>query len=204
VQGDAAAADDEPTSLEQVLDRVDECANEANDQVSVDDLVDTLGPRAYAPLILIPGLVMLAPGIGDIPGVPVLMGLLVILVVVQMLMGRQSIWLPEWLRNRSVKADRVCNTVRWLRKPARFVDRWTGPRYTWAIRHAGFVVVALACIAVAMATPVMEVIPFSANLAGIVITAFGLALLARDGAVALVAMTVAAGTAVLIVYQLVI
>jgi len=202
VTNSRAASEGDVIDLREVLDQVDECALHTS-QVSVGDLVASAGARTFAPLILVPGLVMLAPGIGDIPGVPVLMGLLVILVVVQKLLGRRHIWLPDWLRRRSVRASRVHKTVQWLRKPARFLDRWTRTRYTWAVRHGGFLVVAVCCIVVSMATPVMEVVPFSANLAGIVITAFGLALVSQDGLIALGAMVVAVATGVLVVYQLV-
>ena len=195
-------ADDGPESLEDVLDQLETCAADGN-ETSVGDVTQATGTRGFAPLILIAGLIMLAPGIGDIPGVPTMMGMIVILVVVQMLMGRRHIWLPGWLSRRSVRNDRLRKTVGWLRKPARLVDRWLRPRYVWAVRHGGFVVVAVACIVVAMATPIMEVVPFSANLAGIVITAFGLAMLASDGLVALVAVAVAVGTGVLLTYNFV-
>lgn len=195
------ANEEEGADLEQVLQELDSCASRT-DPVTVGDVVDAVGSRTFAPLILIPGLVMLAPGVGDIPGVPVLMGALVILVLVQMLMSRRHIWLPEWLERRSVRAALVHKTAGWLRKPARFTDRWTRPRYQWALHHGGFVVIAMACILVAMATPVMEVVPFSANLAGLVITAFGLALIAQDGLIAMIAMALALGTGGFLVYQL--
>lgn len=191
-----------PTSLVQVLDELERRAREGSD-MSVDDLVAVAGARTFAPLILLPGLVMLAPGLGDIPGVPVLMGSLVILVVVQMLVHRHRLWLPRWLGRRSTRAERVRRLVRWLRRPARFMDRWTRPRLTWAIRHGGFLVIAIAVIAVSMATPLMEVVPFSANLAGLVITAFGLALVSRDGLLALLASALALVTGVVVVQHLI-
>ena len=51
------------------------------------------------------------------------------------------------------------------------------------------------CMAVALAMPAMEVIPFSANGGGAAMMAFGLAIIARDGVVALMAtiLTVATG-----------
>jgi hypothetical protein len=42
----------------------------------------------------------------------------------------------------------------------------------------------------------MEVVPFSANLAGIILIAFGLALIAGDGLLALIGMVVTVGTLV--------
>jgi hypothetical protein len=179
-------------NLTQLIDQLARSADEST-RLSVGDLVAVIGGRTFAPLVLVAGLVMLAPVIGDVPGVPVLMGALVVLVVVQMLMHRRHLWLPSWLEKRSVSAERVSGTVRWLRKPAAFLDRWARPRMTWAVRHGGFVVIAVVCIGVAAATPIMGVVPFSANLAGTVITIFGLALVSRDGLLALVAMVLAAG-----------
>jgi hypothetical protein len=49
----------------------------------------------------------------------------------------------------------------------------------------------------------MEVVPFSANIAGIAITAFGLALIAADGLMALFSIAFSAGAFVLIARQLV-
>jgi hypothetical protein len=48
----------------------------------------------------------------------------------------------------------------------------------------------------------MEFIPFSANGAGLILTAFGLALIANDGVWALVALVFTAGAFSFIVYSL--
>ena len=44
---------------------------------------------------------------------------------------------------------------------------------------------AVGCVLTAAATPLMELVPFSANVAGIAVTSFGLALIAADGLMAL-------------------
>src|SRR5690606_19204599 len=103
---------------------------------------------------------------------------------------------------RSVDHAKVEKAVKWLRRPARFIDRWTRPRLEWAVRHAGAYVIAITCIVVAAATPIMELIPFSATFAGIAITAFGLALIARDGVIALVAIAVCIAMIGFVAYQL--
>lgn len=190
-----------PADLEELLDRVEIAARE-HASVGLGDVVDAIGNRAFGPLLLLPGLVMLAPVIGDIPGVPVLMGLLVIVIASQVLVRRRHIWIPAWIRRRSVSAGKVCKTVQWLRRPARWMDRWASPRYQWMLRHAGLTIIALSCILIAAATPLMEVVPFSANLAGLAITAFGVALLFRDGAIAALAMSCSLAALVLVGNQL--
>jgi hypothetical protein len=197
------SAEDVPEvhDLAELLDRIDDAATDGG-RTSVDDILDRVGKRSFAPVLLVAGIVMLAPVVGDIPGVPVLMGLIVILVASQFLLRRDHIWLPQWILRRSVDHKKVEKAVKWLRKPARFVDRWTKPRLSWAVRHAGAYVIGIACILVSAATPIMEFVPFSANFAGIAITAFGLALIAEDGAIALVAIAVCVGAIGLLGYQL--
>lgn len=62
--------------------------------------------------------------------------------------------------------------------------------------------VATACTIIALALPVMEFIPFSANVAGAALTAFGVALITNDGLVALFALLITVGAIALIVYNL--
>lgn len=145
---------------------------------------------------------MLAPVIGDIPGVPSIMGVLVVLTAGQLLFRRNHFWLPQWLLKRSVAQNKLCKTLEWLRRPARFVDRLLRPRLTMLTYRTGSYVIAIVCIVIAAATPVMEAVPFSANVAGAAITAFGLALIAHDGLLALLAFVFTAMTGGLIVYNL--
>ncbi|HEY7883752.1 MAG TPA: exopolysaccharide biosynthesis protein [Cellvibrionaceae bacterium] len=187
-------------TLEEVLDRIVSTAKE-QDPVSVDNILDAVGQRSFGPVLLLLGLIVLAPIIGDIPGVPTLVALMVLLLCVQLLIHREHIWMPAWLLRRSMSANRLQKAMGYCYKPARFIDRLVKPRLTFLIR--GYVparLVALACMLVALVMPFMEVIPFSANLAGGVLTFFGLALVARDGLLALLAFTLT-GASVFVVVQ---
>lgn len=176
-----------------LLDRVSQAA-ESEGQIAVGAILDAVGTRSFAPLLLLPGLVMVAPVIGDIPGVPVLMGMVVILTSAQLLLRRDHVWLPDWLLRRSVSQESLSRTVRWLRPVAHFLDRVSRPRLPAAVGRAGESLIALSCIAIAAVTPLMEVVPFSANVAGLAITGFGLALVAHDGLLALIALALSLGT----------
>jgi hypothetical protein len=198
----AGAEPEEPADLEDMLGRMDQAAD-GKDQVSVGNVIEHVGRRSFGPLLLLPGLVTLAPIVGDIPGVPVLMGSIVVLTSAQLLFHRKHFWLPGWLLKRSVEAKKFRKAVGWLSKPARFIDRLLRPRLHLLVEGAGVYAIAVVSLAIALMTPAMELVPFSANGAGLVLTAFGLALIARDGLVALLALIVAAATAGVIVYNLV-
>lgn len=63
--------------------------------------------------------------------------------------------------------------------------------------------IASIALLIGLAQPFMELVPFSANGAGAALTAFGLALIARDGVVALVAMAFTMLTGGIVAYALV-
>jgi len=175
-----------PANLTDVLQRLRDHTR-GQDEISVGDLLSAVGQRSFGPVVLIAGLIIIAPLIGDIPGVPTLFGLVVLLTLGQLLFQRQSVWIPRRLSNRHLARDTLMKGLDWLQKPARYVDRWTRPRLTWLVRGPGQYLMALICMLVAAAMPAMEVVPFSANGGGAALTAFGLAIVARDGLLAIVA-----------------
>jgi hypothetical protein len=184
----------DPNSLQELLDRLRDGTN-GQRRVSVGDILAVVGERSFGPLALVAGLVTLAPLIGDIPGVPTLLALMVLLTVGQLLFQRETIWIPARLANRSMEQEKLDKGLDWLEKPARFLDRWTRPRLVFLVRGPGQYVMAVLCLLVAAAMPLMEIIPFSANGGGLALVAFGLAIIARDGLLALFAALTTGGTA---------
>lgn len=193
----SAGTEGEPNSLNELLDRIEEAAKDEDD-VSLDDLLDEVGRRSYGPLLLLAGLITLAPVVGDIPGVPTIVGIFVLLTGVQLVFQRDHFWLPGWLLKRTIHQEKLCKAVGWMRKPAGWLDRVMKRRLSIVISGAMAYVVAIVCVGIALVMPLMEVVPFSANLAGAALTAFGLALIAHDGLVALFAFafTIAGGIVV--------
>lgn len=180
---------EQPGNLEELLDRIGQAAEE-RDRVSLGEIVATVGRGSFGSLLLLAGVITVSP-LSGIPGMPTLMGLFVILVAGQMLCGREHFWLPGWLVRRSVKRSRVDKALRWLRRPARFIDRGLKPRLDPMLRRPGLLLIALVCTAIGFTMPPMEIIPFTVNGAGAAITIFGLALIARDGLLALAALALA-------------
>jgi hypothetical protein len=196
-----AAASNEPQDLRQLLDLIEAKADEQS-EVSFRDLYDAVGHRSFGPLLLVPGLIVLMPVVGDIPGVPTVMGAVVVLIAAQLLAHRKQFWLPRRVLDASLSARKVCKGVGWLRKPAGPVDRVMRPRLTQFVTGPSTYVIAAFALVIGLAQPFMELVPFSATGAGAALTAFGLALIARDGLVALVAMVLAALTAGIVAFAL--
>ena len=186
------------TTLQQLLDRLEKAGT--GERVDVESMLEAAGRSSFGALLLLGGLVTLSP-LDIIPGIPTLIALAVLLVCVQLLAGRRHFWLPAWLLRQSIARQRFRKALAWLRKPARFGDRLVRPRLTALAGHAAVKAIAVGCIVVALAMPIMEVVPFSANLAGIALTAFGLAVIVHDGLLALIAFAATAAGVVVIASQ---
>ncbi|MBS3805692.1 MAG: exopolysaccharide biosynthesis protein [Oleiphilaceae bacterium] len=184
----------QPANLDQMLDRLEEAERFGGTHTTMEDIVSKVGRRSFGPLLLVPGLITLMPVIGDIPGVPTLMALLVLIVAGQLLVGRDYFWLPNTILKRSVPHDKLEKAVKWSRRPARFMDRFLKPRLVSFTRGPGVHVIALVCILIALVMPPMEVVPFTANGAGLALTLFGLSLMAKDGLLALIGLILTAVT----------
>lgn len=177
---------EEPHNLEELLDRFCSAKVADDDQVSVGALLEEIGTRSFGPLLLFAGAVMASP-LSGIPGMPTTMGALTLLISLQLLLRRDHFWLPRWMLNRSLSHDKIKRAVKWLRPVARFIDRLLRPRLTRLVRGRAAYVIAAVCALMAVGVPAMEVVPFSATLAGAALCAFGLSLTSRDGLVAIVA-----------------
>ena len=191
----------EPTNMEELLDRIESAVGDDN-RITFDEILDHVGHRSFGPLILLAGLVTVMPIVGDIPGMSATMGLFVLLTSGQMLLRRDHFWLPAWLLNRSVTKGKLCKALGWMQKPARFLDKLLRPRLKLFVNGGGTMAIALVCTVIALFMPAMEFIPFSANGAGLALTAFGLALIGRDGLIAVFALIVTGGTLGLLGYNL--
>lgn len=184
-----------------LLDRIAE-ATEGTDPVPLALVLEAMGRRSFGSTLLMAGLVTLAPLIGDIPGVPTIMGLLVLLTAGQLLLDRDRIWLPDWLLAHTVEHAKLQRALGWMRRPARVVDRVIGPRWETVFTAGGIPTIGVICLLIGAAMPLLEFIPFSATVAGLILTLLSLALVVRDGLLALSTLTLAAAAVGLLAFNL--
>jgi len=171
---DRAAQD----NLMQLLDRIERETGDGD--VSVRDVLDVLGPRAFTPMLLVPCLALVSP-VSAIPGVPSLLALLVGLVAVQLLFGQTRIWLPRVLLDRAIHADRLSRAVRFLRGPVSAADPWINERLTWLADKPGNLPVLVIFCVVSFFMPLIEFVPLLTSTLACGMTLFAVGLFARDG-----------------------
>ena len=157
---------------------------ERQDRVSVHDIREALGKRSFGPFLAIPALIEITP-IGGIPGLPTLIALVITLVAAQMLSGRRHLWLPDMLERQTLKVDRVEGGMKWLERPADWIDRVLRPWITWLSGAVGLRVMALLCILLCASVPPLELVSFASSIPMGAIAFMGLGVMVRDGLVIL-------------------
>lgn len=188
------------SSIQDLIDRIEDSASD-KEHIQLGKIVEMVGRRAFGPILLFAGLVTISP-LSGVPGMPTLMGVLVLAVAVQLLMHRQHIWLPSFLLERKVPKDKLCTAMKWSRPPARFVDRGLKTRLTFFTHNSGTHFIAVICLFVAVGMPPMELVPFSVTVAGMTLFLFGLALIAHDGVIALAGVLFAVAAYGFLIYLL--
>lgn len=186
---------DEPRNFGQLLSRIGTVAA-SRDRVHFATLIEAMGSRAYGPVLLLIGTILFSP-LSGIPGMPTLMGIALLLISLQMLFGRGSLWLPRWLLCRSVSSARLVRGLSFLERPVARIDRFLRRRHVWLISGGGTAVVAILCLGLACLMPLMELVPFSATAAGLALLLFGLGMVAADGLFVLIGMIYLGGVAAL-------
>lgn len=160
----------------------------AKDQITIRELLATVGRRSYGPLLLLVGLIAISP-ITAVPGLTWATAALTFLIAVQMLIGRRTPWLPKGALDATVSRDLVVKGVSAARPWARRIDKLLKPRLTFLALQPFVNLIALVCIAAALITIPLGFIPFAPFIPSLAIVIFGLGMTARDGLVLLLGMT---------------
>lgn len=163
-----------------------------SDRISIGELLDGLGDRAFGILLLLfalPTILPAPPGLSAITGMPI------ILFSVQMMLGSPHPWLPRFLRNRSFLRSDLMNILHkaepWLRR----IERISRPRLLGVVegvqeRVTGLVIFILSVILV-LPIPLGNIFP------SIAIGMMALAQMERDGATMIVGYLTGVASAII-------
>jgi hypothetical protein len=167
-----------------------EIANDASrEAISFADIRDVMGDRTYGVLLFafaVPNALPVNP-----PGVSTVLGMPLLFLAMQMILGLKAPWLPKAFMRRSVRREsfaRAMNVaVPWIRR----VEKLLKPRLVplasgWFERVIGLVCAVLALV---LTLP----IPFGNMPPAVAICILALALLEKDGVAVLAGLAAAAG-----------
>lgn len=164
--------------LDEIRDKVE--SDDTPDSLTIGEVLDAFGRRSYGPLLLVIGLFAISPAT-IVPGMTWFAAALTLLVAGQMALGMKRIWLPRSALRAELPRAAVLGGIERGRGAAKRIDGLLKPRLT-VLSGPPFVnVVALLCIAAALITFPLGLIPFAPLAPGIAVVFFGLGMTARDG-----------------------
>ena len=176
-----SAAADQPQhdhSLAAILSRLDDLTK--RDQVSVGDVLDGFGATAFLPVLMVPALLVASP-LSGIPLFSSICGITIGLIAMQLLLGRDALWLPHTMRKRRADGGDIHDAIGRMTKVAAWIDRYTRHRLSALTGRVARKMVYFACMVCGFCMPALEIIPFSSSVAGLAVLLMATGLLAFDG-----------------------
>ncbi len=145
--------------------------------LTVGDLMASLRTRAFGLSLILFGLPNLLP----IPGLPILTGIILALLAVQIVVGRDVPWLPARIAGTALPRERLHHVMARTLPLLRWIERVTKPRFALAAgptarRVVGLTVLVLAVLLIILPIPWIGSMP-----QGLALCVLGLGLTERDG-----------------------
>ena len=168
------------------------------DSVSIENLLDAVGRRAFGPLLLLLGFIAISP-LTIVPGTSWLVALITLLIAGQVIIGRTRPWLPKKALAVSFPRDALVKGAGVMTKPARIVDSFLKPRIGILTETPFVQIVSLLAMLAALVTFPLGLVPFGPILPGLAIMLIGLGLTARDGIMLLLAGGAMAGAIIFVI-----
>ncbi|UWQ24295.1 exopolysaccharide biosynthesis protein [Leisingera aquaemixtae] len=171
-----------------VLQETSRIVRDSSGPVTVAKLTEELGHSSLSAVLALPALAVVSP----LSGVPLFSsacGIMICLVSGQMLLGRTHLWLPQWLGRREIKGRTVRKMTAALQRTARWLDRHAGRRLPALVRQPFLTVIRLVCLICGALMPLLEIVPFSSSILGAAVSLLAVAMLTRDGLIALLTLS---------------
>ena len=168
----------DPASLSELLDKLYPESNEG--ALTLSDLLARIGARSFAPVLLVPSLLLVSP-LSAIPGAPTTGMLVIVTITLQALFGRRHLWLPQFITRREISARRLRAGIDWLRSPVRWVDRRTKNRWRLLTHPPLDRIPLITILIITLPWPILEPLPMVTSIGAFAVTLFALGMMVRDG-----------------------
>lgn len=182
--------------LGDILNKVDEIA--MGEDTDLHTVIAAFGDRAFGPVLTLCGLLHLTP-IGALPGVPIALGIVIISFAGQLVFGRDTPWMPEFLRKVKIKHSAIEKSRKRVGPILNKIDAVIRPRYKWAATDTARTLAALISVVFAITLLPLGSVPFGVVIPGLIITLIGLGITARDGLILILGFALSIGAGAIIV-----
>lgn len=145
-------------------------------EVTVADILAYLGDRALAAAMLVFALPILAP---LPPGSNFVLGLPLLAITGQLMLGRSTLWLPGLISRKRVHLDSFRSFLDKAANGLAWVEQYVRPRHAWFCAPRADRVIGMACFVLAIL--LFLPFPFASFLPALALSLFALGLVKRDG-----------------------
>lgn len=162
--------------------------------VTVGEIVHRFGRRAFGALLFFfsaPNWLPLPPGSSTFLALPL------VLLTPQVAYGVQGPWLPRFIDDREMKRPELARGLRKLVRPLRRIETVSRPRLLWMFGPVGDRLIGLTCFLLSLV--LLLPIPLGNMAPAAAIAMFGLAMVQRDGVLAVIGYAITAVSAALLV-----
>lgn len=170
-----------PRRLSHILQEFADTPATREDRISLGDLIESFGIRAFGALLVIFAVPVALPI--AIPGISAVLGAPLLFLSWQLMRGRDQPWLPGVMRNRSFRRVDFAKMLQRVLPTIRRVERLVGPRLIWLTSRRGEQVIG--ALAFILALILFLPIPFGNSVPALAIAVLGLAVLEKDGIAAI-------------------
>jgi len=155
-----------------------------SERITVGDILDALDARAFGLATLIFSLPSIVP---MPPGVPTVIGVALLIVSFQMVIGRHELWLPRFLTKRSFSRKALVSALEKLAPRLEAVEKVARPRLFFLTGKIGTVLIGL--LVMFMAIVLILPLPPGGNFPpALACAVLGMGLVERDGVIILIGL----------------
>jgi len=180
-------------TIKSLSDVIAEFGEDARPSLTVGQMLESFDSRAFGATLFIFGLLNTLP---LPPGSSTLLSLPILLLAPQIAWGADTPWLPRKMVERPLKRDDLRGLFRKLTPIVKRMELVTRPRLTWIFTPLGERMIGVVCTLLAMV--LVLPIPLGNLAPGATVAILSLALLQRDGLLALLGYLMAAVSAALL------
>ena len=155
-------------------------------KVSVREIIDALDSRSFGLAVLLFALPSVVP---MPPGVPTVVGIILLIVSIQMAFGREELWLPGILSKREFDRKSLVGAFEGLAPRLAVIEKVMKPRLLFMTGRVGSILIGI--IVLVMAVVLILPLPPGGNFPpALACAVLGMGLAQRDGALVLVGLVV--------------
>lgn len=152
--------------------------------VTIGEIRDSLSGRIYGVFLLLLALPNLIPF--PTPGLSTILGMPLLLLTFQLMLGMQKPWFPQTILRRTIKTEYIRQVFSRILPYIKKMERVVMPRWMCLVKPPADRIIAFICVLLSLV--IMLPVPFGNALPALAICFFSIAILERDGVFAILGM----------------